>query len=91
MSFRSLIVSAAVASALGFAPASSRVTSSRMSMGVENLPGATAPFGFFDPLSLSAKLDETEVSRFRECEIKHGRVAMLAVVGILGNQKFIPF
>ena len=62
-----------------------------MSMGVEGLPGATAPFGFFDPLGLSAKLDEVEVSRFRECEIKHGRVAMLAVVGILGTQTFISF
>jgi hypothetical protein len=54
-------------------------------MSVKELPGITAPFGFFDPLNLSAKLDATETSRFRECEIKHGRVAMLAFVGILGN------
>ena len=86
MSFRALIVSATVASALGFAASASRLSRSRVSMAaVQELPGATAPLGFFDPLSFSAKLDETEISRYREAEIKHGRVAMLASIGILGK------
>jgi len=49
----------------------------------EGLPGKTAPFGFFDPLAFSAGKPEGEILRFREAEIKHGRVAMLAAVGIL--------
>lgn len=86
MFFRALIGLVTVASALAFAPSSYRVSSSRMSMAMEDLPAVTAPLGFFDPLGLSSKLDEVEISRFRECELKHGRVAMLAAVGILGNQ-----
>ena len=83
--FRALVVSAAVASTLAFAPASYRLSSSRLSMSIENLPGITGPLGFFDPLGLSAKSDAVEISRLREAELKHGRVAMLAAVGILGN------
>ena len=84
-SFRALIASVIAASALGFAPSSRRMVSSRLNMGVQDLPGATAPFGFFDPLNLSASLDAVEVSRYREAELKHGRVAMLAFIGILGT------
>jgi len=85
MSFRALAVSATLATAFGFAPSTGRFSSSRvLSMSAADLPGA-APFGFFDPLNLSAKLDATELSKYREAEIKHGRVAMIASVGILGN------
>ena len=57
-----------------------------MNSAMTDLPGVTKPFGFFDPAGLSAKLDATEVSRFRECELKHGRVAMLAFIGILAGE-----
>ena len=87
MSLRTLIVSVTVASALGFAPSSLKASRSSVSMSIQDLPAVTAPFGFFDPLGLSSKLDAVEISRYRECEIKHGRVAMLAAVGILGNLK----
>jgi light-harvesting complex I chlorophyll a/b binding protein 1 len=49
----------------------------------ENLPGATKPFGFFDPLGLSKEASEGDVIRWREAELKHGRVGMIATVGIL--------
>lgn len=49
----------------------------------ESLPGAVAPFGFFDPLGLSKDASEGDVIRWREAELKHGRVAMLATVGVL--------
>jgi len=47
------------------------------------LPGAIAPFGYFDPLGLCKDRDLVGVKRFREAEIMHGRVAMMAVVGFL--------
>ena len=52
-------------------------------MSVETLPGNTAPFGFFDPLNISAGKKDSTIKRFRESELKHGRVAMLAALGIL--------
>ena len=50
---------------------------------VDNMPGALAPMGFFDPLGFAAKADEKTLKRYREAEITHGRVAMLAVIGFL--------
>ena len=53
------------------------------------LPGATAPFGDFDPLGLAPE-DLTEMKRFREAEVTHGRVAMTAVLGFLVAESFHP-
>jgi len=47
------------------------------------LPGATAPFGFFDPLGFSNDKEVMGVKRLREAEVLHGRVAMMATVGYL--------
>lgn len=55
----------------------------------KSLPG-TGPFGFFDPLGLTADLTEGKVRYFREVEVKHGRVAMLAAVGFLVGEQFHP-
>eukprot|EP00595_Chromulina_sp_UTEXLB2642_P000446 CAMPEP_0196762414 /NCGR_PEP_ID=MMETSP1095-20130614/1889_1 /TAXON_ID=96789 ORGANISM="Chromulina nebulosa, Strain UTEXLB2642" /NCGR_SAMPLE_ID=MMETSP1095 /ASSEMBLY_ACC=CAM_ASM_000446 /LENGTH=182 /DNA_ID=CAMNT_0042113235 /DNA_START=103 /DNA_END=651 /DNA_ORIENTATION=+ len=57
----------------------------------ESLPGAIAPLGFFDPLSLSADKTSGEIKKIREAELKHGRVAMLAFLGILVGESFNPF
>lgn len=46
--------------------------------------------GFFDPLKLSSSVSETELKRWRESELKHGRIAMLAVAGILAAEKWHP-
>jgi len=55
--------------------------------------GAIAPMGFFDPLSLSASRTPSEIKKWREAELKHGRVAMLASLGILigENPSLTPF
>jgi len=45
--------------------------------------GATAPFGFFDPLRLSSAQDEKGFKNYQASEIKHGRVAMMASIGAL--------
>ena len=49
----------------------------------KSLPGAVAPFGFFDPAGLTAAASVEEVRRWRESELVHGRVCMLAAVGYL--------
>mmetsp|Transcript_13240 Transcript_13240/g.20628 ORF Transcript_13240/g.20628 Transcript_13240/m.20628 type:complete len:211 (-) Transcript_13240:109-741(-) len=54
---------------------------------VESLPGIIEPTGFFDPLDLAAKADENTLRRYREAEVQHGRVGMLAVVGFLVGEK----
>lgn len=43
--------------------------------------GAIAPLGLFDPAGLAD--NEGKFRRFREAELKHGRVAMLATVGFV--------
>ncbi|MGK3737697.1 MAG: hypothetical protein ACI8RD_008070, partial [Bacillariaceae sp.] len=55
------------------------------------LPGAISPLGNFDPLGFTTDLPIQEIKRFREAEVTHGRVAMLAVVGYLVQEPFHPF
>jgi len=45
--------------------------------------GVTEPFGFFDPLGFSKGKDEAGFRQLRVAEIKHGRVAMMASVGMV--------
>jgi hypothetical protein len=51
------------------------------------LPGSVAPTGFFDPLGFSQTgISLNDVKRYREAEVQHGRVAMLATVGYLAGE-----
>lgn len=52
-------------------------------MGFENELGALPPVGYWDPLGLSSNIDQETFTNYRTAELKHGRVAMLAVVGYL--------
>lgn len=45
--------------------------------------GVIAPTGFFDPLGLSKDIDEETFDQYRTAELKHGRVAQLAVIGYI--------
>ncbi|CAE8646246.1 unnamed protein product, partial [Polarella glacialis] len=45
--------------------------------------GVTEPFGLFDPLGLAKGKDAAEFRKLRISEIKHGRVAMMASVGMV--------
>jgi len=51
------------------------------------IPGALPPVGFFDPLGFAEKANDATLLRYREAEVTHGRVAMLATVGFLVGEK----
>jgi hypothetical protein len=60
------------------------------------LPGAIAPFGNFDPLGFvegvktGSEDPKGEMMRWRESEIMHGRVGMLASLGFLVQESYHP-
>jgi len=57
---------------------------------VKTMPGITAPLGFFDPLNFCGEASEGKIRFYREVEIKHGRVGMLAALGFLVGEQFHP-
>merc|ERR1712187_473414 len=56
----------------------------------KGMPGATAPMGFWDPAGLSAKCSLGTLLFWREVELKHSRVGMVAFLGIVMGEKFAP-
>ena len=70
------------------APSSAPAKTQLAAAPVQEWAGATAPFGFFDPLGLSKDVDAGRLAFYREAEIKHGRVAMLASVGFLFQEHY---
>jgi hypothetical protein len=56
-------------------------SSNALKMSFENELGAQPPLGFFDPLGMLSDVDEFRFNRLRYVEIKHGRIAMLAILG----------
>jgi light-harvesting complex I chlorophyll a/b binding protein 1 len=51
--------------------------------------GVTAPLGVWDPLKLleiDEKLTKADYRKYVEVEIKHGRIAMLATVGVITTE-----
>lgn len=57
-------------------------SSTAVSMAASDMVGSSAPLGFFDPMGFS-KGPAERLNAYRESELKHGRTAMLAVVGFL--------
>ena len=57
---------------------------------VRSLAGVSAPLGFWDPVGFSTSASQGRVRFYREVEIKHGRVAMLAAVGFPLAEQFHP-
>lgn len=89
MKFTATALLALFGSAAAFAPASTSNTKASLALkaSVADLPGALAPVGVFDPLGFADKADANTLKRYREAELTHGRVAMLAVVGFLVGEK----
>jgi hypothetical protein len=54
------------------------------------LPGNTLPLGNWDPFCFT-QVNHKVVRKYRESELKHGRVAMLASVGFLVQEIYHPF
>lgn len=61
-------------------------SSSALRMSAEDMVGSLPPVGFFDPLNLSEGKSDVEMKKIREAELKHGRVAMLAFLGIVSGE-----
>jgi len=56
----------------------------------DGMVGACKPLGYFDPFGFSADASPETMMKFREAELKHGRVAMLACAGMITQDKFHP-
>jgi len=58
----------------------------------KKMAGVTDPLGFFDPVGFCSDEGVTEgkLCFYREVELKHGRVAMLASLGFLVGEQFHP-
>ena len=50
--------------------------------------GVLPPTGFFDPAGLSKNIDQETFDRYRTAELKHGRVAQLAVLGYVATETY---
>ena len=74
------------AGAAAFAPNSPSKISTALGMSYENELGVIAPTGYFDPLGLSANVDKATFDQYRTAELKHGRVAMLCVIGYITQE-----
>jgi len=80
------------------ARSSSRVSNKRTArtmmnekaLDAKDLAGITAPLGFFDPAGFLTDKTEGKVRFYREVELKHGRLGMLAALGFLIGENFHP-
>jgi hypothetical protein len=91
-----IIAATLVASAAAFAPSSKTVKSTSSALNAagpfENEPGVLAPTGYFDPAKLSYGISADTFAQYRTAELKHGRVAMLAVLGYVATETYhFPF
>jgi len=78
------------APALRSAVLAPRVEPAAISAKLEGMAGSSAPLGYFDPLGFSKDASPETMKKYRECELKHGRVAMLACFGMITADKFHP-
>lgn len=79
------------------APLAVRTPSARASPRMISLPeikadsGVSAPLGYYDPAGLMTnEWQLSQYKRYKDSEIKHGRLAMLAVVGFVVGESFHP-
>lgn len=85
------VIASLFASAAAFAPASQQgALSTALSAFADEL-GAQMPLGYFDPLGICKDGNKENFDRLRYVELKHGRVAMLAVVGYLTTYAGVRF
>merc|ERR1711904_6624 len=70
-----------------------------MVLKAQDMAGVTAPLGFFDPVGFTTDFDadrQTHMNEqgklffYREVELKHGRLGMLAALGFVVAEQFHP-
>jgi len=74
-------------SAAAFAPSQQKARTTSLNS-YEGELGVIAPTGYFDPLGLADNIDAETFDQYRTAELKHGRVAMLAVIGYIVPEVF---
>jgi hypothetical protein len=74
------ILASLLTSAAAFAPSTQKASSTAL-QAFESELGVQPPLGFWDPLGLLDGADQERFDRLRYVEVKHGRIAMLAVLG----------
>lgn len=87
--FRLVVALAALFSVTAFIAPSSRMASRsamKMSFDASGEAGVTSPLGYWDPLGLAK--DQETFDQYRASELKHGRVAQLAVIGYIVPEVF---
>uniref|UniRef100_A0A7S2A9F9 Uncharacterized protein n=1 Tax=Trieres chinensis TaxID=1514140 RepID=A0A7S2A9F9_TRICV len=84
------IFASLIAGAAAFAPAAKPAASTALNAFDKEL-GAQMPLGFWDPLGYMKDADQEYFDHLRYVELKHGRVAMLAVVGYLTTYAGVRF
>ena len=82
-----LILATLLTSAAAFAPSKVAHSTPSLSASLDGLNGALDPVGQWDPLGLADKATDATLARYREAELAHGRVAMLATIGFLVGEK----
>ncbi|KAL9181924.1 hypothetical protein ACHAXT_012267 [Thalassiosira profunda] len=96
------LVSALLGSAAAFAPAPSGRASTAVRDSLNGwvpdeskfawgLPGSLPPVGDFDPAGLAKDTPLSTMKQWREAETQHGRVAMLAAIGMLVTEEPIEY
>lgn len=96
------ILATLLTSAAAFAPAPIGRTSTAVSDNLNGwvpdesafawgLPGSLAPVGEFDPLNFAENTPLGTMKQWREAETQHGRVAMLAAIGLLVVEEPIEY
>lgn len=82
------VLAAAAGSAAAFAPAPMAKTSSVSLNGFADEIGALPPVGFWDPAGLSDGISQERFDEYRLAELKHGRVAQMAVLGYVAPETY---
>eukprot|EP00562_Extubocellulus_spinifer_P000367 CAMPEP_0178471016 /NCGR_PEP_ID=MMETSP0696-20121128/823_1 /TAXON_ID=265572 /ORGANISM="Extubocellulus spinifer, Strain CCMP396" /LENGTH=201 /DNA_ID=CAMNT_0020098133 /DNA_START=23 /DNA_END=628 /DNA_ORIENTATION=- len=86
------VIATLVAGAAAFSPAAPKAASTTaLSASFDKELGVQPPLGFFDPMGYLDGESQERFEHLRWVELKHGRVAMLAVVGYLTTAAGVRF
>jgi len=86
MAALALLGSATASFAPAAAPLAAHAAAARSALvtaKVDGMVGDCAPLGFFDPFGFSKDASPETMKKYREAELKHGRVAMIAAFGMM--------